>query len=105
MPAVESVRKSGTPVMKSKAVEQFVEFAYYAPKAKKVCLAGKFNAWNTASLPMKKGNDGMWRIKILLAPGTHEYKYFADNAWCEKVPGAGTMPNPFGTCNYVMDVK
>lgn len=32
-----------------------VEFTYHAPDAKRVCMAGKFNDWNTKSLPMKKG--------------------------------------------------
>ncbi len=105
MPAVESVKKFKESIMKSKSAEQSVEFAYHAPNAKKVCLAGKFNAWNTKSLPMKKGNDGTWRIKIMLAPGKHEYKYFVDDAWSENVPGAEMMTNAFGTHNYVMSVK
>ena len=105
MPAVESVRKVTESVLKSKAVERYVEFTCYAPNAKKVCLAGKFNALNTKSLPMKKGSDGNWRIKVLLSPGKHEYKYFVDNAWNESIAGAEMMPNAFGTSNYVMEVK
>lgn len=105
MPGLENVRKSGSQAMKAKVVERYVEFSYYAPKAKKVCLAGKFNAWNTKSLPMKKDNDGTWRVKVMLPPGLHEYKYFVDNAWSESVPGAEMTQNAFGTSNCVMNVK
>jgi 1,4-alpha-glucan branching enzyme len=104
MPAVESVRKSSR-AMKAKVAERYVEFTYYAPKAKKVYLAGKFNGWNTSSLPMKKGGDGNWFVKVMLPPGKHEYKYFVDNAWSENVSGVDMMPNAFGTANCVMDVK
>ena len=58
-----------------------VEFTFYAPEAKKVCIAGKFNAWNTSSTPMIKGKDGTWRTKLKLSPGKYEYKYFVDGAW------------------------
>jgi 1,4-alpha-glucan branching enzyme len=84
--------------------EQAVEFTYYAPAAKKVCLAGKFNSWNTNSLPMKKGKDGMWRISIKLQPGKHEYKYFIDNAWAQDLPCSDKVPNPFGTYNCIRAV-
>ncbi len=55
-----------------------VEFTLAAPKAKKVCIAGKFNAWHMTSMPMKKSADGTWKIKLKLLPGTYEYKYVVD---------------------------
>lgn len=91
------------PKMESR--EQTVEFSYYAPAAKKVCLAGKFNAWNTNSLSLKKGKDGTWRISIKLQPGQHEYKFFVDGAWAQDVPCSDKVPNPFGTYNCVMGVQ
>ncbi len=82
-----------------------IEFEFHAPDAKKVCIAGKFNNWNTSSMPMKKGKDGTWRIKIKLPPGKHEFKYFADGAWAQTIPGADLVPNPFGTYNGVIGVE
>ncbi len=35
-----------------------VEFTFHTPEAKKACIAGKFNAWNTNSMPMKKARTG-----------------------------------------------
>ncbi len=101
---VKKLRESGiTSTMQGR--EQAVEFTYYAPAAKKVCLAGKFNSWNTNSLPMKKGKDGVWKISIKLQPGRHEYKYFVDNAWAQNEPCSDKVPNAFGTYNCVMGVR
>ncbi len=106
MPMLEPIKKMKESVTPRYAgASQEVEFAFFAPNAKKVFVAGKFNNWNTKSMPMKKGKDGTWRIKIKLSPGTYEYKYFVDDAWIQDVPGAALTPNPFGTHNCVMTVK
>lgn len=81
-----------------------VEFTYRAPEARKICIAGKFNAWNTSSTPLKKGRDGTWRIKLKLSPGQYEYKYFVDGAWASDQSCAELVPNPFGTNNCVISV-
>jgi 1,4-alpha-glucan branching enzyme len=81
-----------------------VEFTFHAPEARKVCIAGKFNAWDTHSMPMKKGKDGTWRIKLKLPPGKHEYKYFVDGAWASDLKCSELVPNPFGTNNCVISV-
>ena len=82
-----------------------VEFSFYAPEAAEVYVAGEFNRWDTRSLPMKKDKDGVWEAKIKLLPGRHEYKLFADSAWVEDIPGAESVPNPFGTPNFVISVQ
>jgi 1,4-alpha-glucan branching enzyme len=82
-----------------------VEISLYFPEAMSVYVAGEFNGWDTQSLPMKKDKDGVWRSKIKLLPGRHEYKLFADNGWIENLPGAETIPNPFGTQNFIISVK
>jgi len=81
------------------------EFAFYSSEAANVYVAGEFNGWNTESLPMKKDEDGVWRSKVKLLPGRYEYKLFADNAWIENLPGAESIPNPFGTQNFIILVK
>lgn len=82
-----------------------VEFTFHSPEARKVCIAGKFNDWNTKSMPLKKGKDGTWRIHLKLPPGKYEYKYFVDGAWASDVPCAEVVPNPFGTYNCVIAVQ
>ncbi len=107
MPMMEPIKKMKETVSASNYAvsSREVEFAFFAPNAKKVFVAGKFNNWNTKSMPMKKGKDGTWRVKIKLSPGTYEYKYFADDAWVQDIPGAALVPNSFGTNNFVLTVK
>jgi 1,4-alpha-glucan branching enzyme len=107
MAALETVAKMKEFVSRQQAsgMMQEVEFTLYAPAAKKVCIAGKFNAWDTKSLPMKKGKDGTWRIKVKLPSGQYEYKYFVDGTWASDISGAETVPNSFGTCNCVIAVE
>jgi len=88
-----------------KATKKTAEFAFRAPDAKEVFLAGEFNGWDNQSLPMKKYKDGIWKTKVKLPPGRHEYKFFADNAWVESLPGVEQVSNPLGTRNFIVLVK
>jgi len=63
-----------------KGTHKNVEISFYSPEAMNVYVSGEFNGWDTQSLPMKKDKDGVWRSKIKLIHGCHEYKLFADNA-------------------------
>ena len=65
---------------------------------------------------MKKNKEGVWKAAITLPPGRYEYKLFADDEWVENVsgdvevvgapvegrPGLESVPNPFGTQNFVV---
>ena len=104
MAALETVKKIKE--SRSRAVTRpQMEFTFAAPEAKKVCIAGTFNHWNTKSMPMKKGKDGTWKIMVKLSPGRYEYKYFIDGAWAKDIPGAELATNPFGTSNCVIGVE
>jgi len=106
MAALDTVKKRSGAVIGQQMTEaaQEVEFTFPAPEARKVCIAGKFNAWDTSSTPMKKGKDGTWRIKLKLPPGEYEYKYFVDGAWVSDLKCPELAPNPFGTNNCVISV-
>ncbi len=106
MAALEVVKKMRESITRPKmaSASHEVEFTFHAPEAKKVCIAGKFNDWNTSSKPMKKGKDGTWRIKLNLSSGKHEYKYFVDGAWASDLSCSELVPNPFGTENCVISV-
>lgn len=82
-----------------------VEFSFAAPKAKKVCIAGNFNDWNMASMPMKKSAGGTWKIKLKLLPGKYEYKFIVDGMWVQDMSCSERVLNPFGTCNNVIGVE
>ena len=83
---------------------QDIELTFYAPQANKIFLAGTFNDWSTNTLPMKKGKDGVWRVKVKMSPGRYEYKYFVDGAWSQELSGSDVVTNPFGTQNCVIGI-
>jgi 1,4-alpha-glucan branching enzyme len=97
-------KKSISTPKKSGEVAHEVEFTFSAPNAKKVCIAGKFNEWNTSATPMKKSKDGTWKVKVKLSPGKYEYKYFVDGDWASDRSCSELVSNPFGTTNCVISV-
>ncbi len=81
------------------------EFRLYAPQAKKVVVAGTFNNWDTKKLTAKKDSKGNWVVKVSLAPGKHEYKFFVDGSWANDPNCGSCIPNSFGSHNCTIDVK
>lgn len=84
-------------------------FAMRAPEAKKVCLAGTFNGWDTEATPMRRNEYGVWTATLRLAPGRYEHKYLVDGAWRSEAACEGPghddcphcVPNDRGTRNCV----
>jgi 1,4-alpha-glucan branching enzyme len=100
----ETQRKSGT---------RKVTLTCNAPSAKSVAVAGDFNHWDPTASPMSNAKNGNWQIKLLLAPGQHEFKYVVDGQWCCE-PGiddhcceivSQTVENPFGTKNRILNIN
>lgn len=87
-------------------------FAFPAPDAEAVHLAGTFNDWDMRAAPMTKDASGEWVIELALAPGRYEYKFVVDGQWCCK-PGQPDTPaeapdcvcNEHGTMNRVIEVR
>jgi 1,4-alpha-glucan branching enzyme len=105
MSALETVRNMKESMSRSRtSTSREIEFTFSAPRAKKVCVAGRFNDWNMTSMPMKKSSDGTWKIKVKLSPGSYEYKFVVDGTWSEDVTHSDTAPNSFGTRNNVVNV-
>jgi len=106
MAALEVVKKlkASIHMPQMTGAQHEVELTFQAPDAKKVCVAGKFNEWNTSATPMKKGKDGTWKVKIKLSPGKYEYKYFVDGDWASDQSCSELVSNPFGTNNCVISV-
>ena len=93
-----------------------VYFIFQAPEANEVYVAGEFNGWHTDTLPMIKGENGVWNAAMELTAGHYEYKLFVDGAWmedrsCEVEVERGPVRvlsesepviNSYGTVNYVL---
>ena len=96
--------------------KQRVHFLFQEPEANEVYLAGEFNGWQPQTLPMKKGENGVWKATMELPAGRHEYKLLVDGAWMENrscevdvemgrvkvVPKSEPIMNSYGTVNYVL---
>lgn len=77
------------------------QFAFPAPTARHVSLAGDFNNWDTKSDPMHIGPDGVWHLGVALKPGRYEYRFFADDIWCDDPAAPEKTANSMGTKNCV----
>jgi 1,4-alpha-glucan branching enzyme len=99
------MKRKPNPKAPAASPEKFieVEFVYESPIAKEVYLAGDFNDWSFNSLPMRKAEDGKWRIRVPLSPGRHEYRYIVDGDWQNDPCACGYAPNEFGSCNCVVE--
>ena len=89
---------------KGQTKKRNVTFKVRALAAKDVTLVGDFNNWNAHEHPMKKDDEGFWKVTVLLAPGRYEYKLLIDGRWWEDITGVNSIPNPFGTLNKLLFV-
>ena len=85
--------------------ETATEFSFQAHQAQSVFLAGSFNQWNPSSHPLKRDEDGVWKITLPLTPGRYEYRFMTDGKWENDPFCEGCFPNEFGTMNCVKIVK
>jgi len=83
----------------------FVQFQIAAPGARTVALAGSFNAWDPAALPMLRAADGTWTLTIALPVGEHSYQFVVDGARWQPDPTAhAQVEDGFGGTNSVIVV-
>ena len=89
-----------------KSATKAVVFTVHAEKGKKVCLAGDFNGWDPSAKNMAfKARAGVYKASVKLAPGTYQYKFVIDGAWCADPENVNAVPNDQGTFNSVVTVK
>ncbi len=95
----------------SKQAKKSIEFQCQVAAAQEVFLAGTFNNWQPNATPLKRGDDGVWSIKLKLTPGHYEYKFVVDGEWyCLPVDERSQdcpncVPNEMGTLNQTIEVK
>ena len=81
-----------------------IQFAFPAPEARQVSLAGDFNNWDSKATPMHKGTDGVWHVGVTLKAGRHEYRFVADGVWQDDPAAQQRTTNALGTQNCVKTV-
>ncbi len=82
-----------------------VEFRFFRPDARQVCLVGDFNDWNPSVLPMRKGNHGCWTCRLRLDPGVYRFQYLADGKRYLDFAAFGVERGPLGGWNSVVVVE
>ena len=82
--------------------KEIVHLEFCAPGAKEVSLAGSFNGWDAAALPMKKIGAATWAVDLELEPGRHEYRLVVDGRWQEDPNATERTDNPYGGKNSVL---
>ncbi len=90
---------------KTKAKTKKVQFGFYAPGARKVCLAGDFNSWDIQSGAMRRDSKGTWKVSVSLEPGRYEYRFWVDGVWHDDPKAQERSVNPFGSQNCVKIVS
>lgn len=79
-------------------------FSITAPDAMSVLLVGDFTHWQQNPIPLRKGKNGVWSVKVDLPPGTHHYRFIVDGEWHDDPECTLRVTNPFGTQNMVRQV-
>ena len=106
---VAAAKPAATRKAKAKAKKpatKAVVFTVHAEKGKTVCLAGDFNGWDPSAKKMAfKARTGVYAASVKLAPGTYQYKFVIDGAWCADPENVNAVPNDQGTFNSVITVK
>ncbi len=79
-------------------------FAFTAPDALSVQLAGDFTHWKDEAIAMKRETGGVWKTNVVLMPGTHHYRFIVDGQWADDPECTVRVSNPFGGFNAVRQV-
>jgi 1,4-alpha-glucan branching enzyme len=98
-------KKMNTSLLNNKSPKPgSIHFAFPAPEAQQVSLAGDFNNWDSKATPMHKGAHGVWHVGVALKPGRHEYRFIADGVWQDDPAAEQRTTNALGTENCVKTV-
>jgi len=82
-----------------------VTFVFLAPRARSVALAGDFDGWDAARLPMRREGSGLWTVEVPLAPGRYQYAFVVDGRRFVADPSAPpALGEDFGTPTSVVTV-
>lgn len=76
-----------------------ITFKLDLPDAREVVLMGDFNQWGSKKHRMKRNNNGVWEMKVILGPGAHEYKFLVDGQWKNDPANPLSCANCFGSKN------
>jgi hypothetical protein len=82
----------------------FVQFQLTAPGAQSVAVAGSFNNWDPATMPMTRSASGGWIVTVPLPVGEHTYQFVVDGRWVVDSTAHAQVDDGFGGVNSVIVV-
>ena len=85
--------------------EKWVDFVFYRPEARRVCVAGEFNGWRTGEIEMLPAGNGNWKARVRLPSGEYRFRYCADGEWFTDYAACGVAPGRFGMDSIVVVPK
>lgn len=90
---------------KNEVSRRAVMLTYQDDPGKNVVVAGSFNDWQPVRKLEDRNHDGIYRCRLLLAPGEYQYKFQIDGEWRSDPSNPNIVPNEFGSLNNVLVVK
>ena len=85
------------------SVNRMTQFAFRAPKARQVTLAGDFNNWSVEATPMRTdAKPGLWQTCLPLTPGRYRYRLVVDGKWITDPNNLYVESNQFGELNNIV---
>jgi 1,4-alpha-glucan branching enzyme len=81
-----------------------VEFRIYNPRASFISIVGDFNHWNPENDILRKGTDGIWRLKKHIPLGKYKYKYIIDGKWTVDIYNSATASDDSGSLCSLLEV-
>ena len=85
--------------------EEGILFEYQDENAQSVFLVGSMNNWNKTETPMKKEENGTWKIVLKLDSGKHAYKFVVDGNWHFDQENPNFEDDGFGGSNSVIEYR
>jgi 1,4-alpha-glucan branching enzyme len=83
-----------------------VTFEVETDAGSEVTIAGSFNEWGDSEKALvDKDGSGLYRCIMLLPPGSYEYKFVINGAWCLDPSNPSFVPNDQGTLNSLLEVQ
>ena len=104
-PRNAQARSGARSAIKSFEGQKEIFFEVDASGAKEVLLAGDFTDWEKTPIKLQKGERGCWRAAVKLSPGQYRYKFVIDGQWKDDPRAAARHPNPYGTCDSVLEIS
>lgn len=99
------VKTEGKHVSWRKIGKNAIEFRIYRPDASCISLVGDFNNWNPENDLMARGQDGIWRLRKKLFPGTYRYEFIVDGEWFPDIYNIRSGSDNTGSICSIIEVR